>query len=65
MVLRTVRGTLRHRPLPPTPTHTHAVDGVALLGLVAQPTSLVRARRAGGAVDDVELAELGLKVLLA
>jgi hypothetical protein len=39
-----------------TATDTDAVDDIALLGLVAQATSLVRARGSGSAVDDVELA---------
>ena len=35
-----------------------AVDNVALLGFVAKTASLVRARRARGPVDDVQLAVL-------
>lgn len=41
-----------------TPPHTDAVDNVSLLGLVAKAASLVRARRARGAVDDAKLAIL-------
>lgn len=41
-----------------TPPHADTVDNVALLRLVAKTASLVRARRARGAVDDIELAEL-------
>lgn len=57
-VCHTVGSTLGHRPLPPTPPHAHTVDDIALLGLVPHAASLVRALRAGSAVDDVELAEL-------
>ena len=56
--LHTVRGTLRRWLLPATSPHTHTVDDITLLGLVAQATSLVRALWTGSAVDDVELAEL-------
>ena len=56
--LHTVCSTLRHRLLPSTSPHSHAVDDIALLGLVSQAASLVRAGRTGSAVDDVELAEL-------
>ena len=46
------------RLLATTSPHTHTVDNVALLGLVPETAGLVRTRRAGCAVDDVELAEL-------
>jgi hypothetical protein len=55
---RTVGGALGHRPLAAAAAHAHAVDDVALLGLVAEAARLVRAGRARGAVDDVELAVL-------
>ena|SRR2546423_2709135 len=55
---RTVGGTLRDRSLAATTADTHAVDHIALLGLVSETTGLVGARGARGAVDDVELAEL-------
>lgn len=54
----TVGGTLGSGPLASTTTDTDAVDNVALLSLVAQTTSLVGARGARGAVDDVQLTEL-------
>ena len=41
-----------------TPPDTDTVDNVALLGLVAKTTSLVRARGARSTVDDVQLAVL-------
>ena len=41
-----------------TPADTDAVDNIALLGLVAQSASLVRARGTGSTVDDVQLAVL-------
>jgi hypothetical protein len=56
--MHTVGGTLRDGPLASTASHTDTVDNVALLGLVAQTTSLVGARWAGGTVDDIELTEL-------
>lgn len=55
---RTIGGTLRGRALAATTTDTHAVDNVALLGLVAEAASLVGARRARGAVDNVQLTVL-------
>ena len=55
---RTVGGTLGGRALAATAADTHAVDNVALLGLVTQAASLVRARGARSTVDDVELTEL-------
>ena len=54
----TVGGTLRNRLLAVTAADTHTVDHVALLGLVAKAASLVRARRARGAVDHVQLTVL-------
>ena len=53
-----VGGTLRHRLFPVSAAHAHTVDQVALLCFVAQAASLVRARGARGAVDDVELTVL-------
>jgi hypothetical protein len=54
----TVGGTLGHRPLTATTANTGTVDNIALLGLVAQTTSLVGARRTGSPVDSVQLTEL-------
>lgn len=56
--------TLGDGLLPVTAPDTDTVDNVSLLGLVAQPAGLVGARRAGGAVDDVELAVLPAPVLM-
>jgi hypothetical protein len=55
-----VGGALGDGPLAATAADAHAVDDVALLGLVAQAAGLIGARGAGGAVDDVQLAELEL-----
>ena len=41
-----------------TAADADAVDNVALLSLVAKTASLVGARRAGGTVNDVQLAVL-------
>ena len=54
----TIGGTLGNRLLAATTADTHAVDDIALLGLVTQAASLVRARGARGAVDDVQLTVL-------
>ena len=54
----TVGGTLWCWPLAASTADTHAVDDIALLGLVSETASLVGARWAGSAVDDVQLAEL-------
>ena len=51
-------GTLGGLLFPAASADTDAVDDVALLCLVPQSAGLVRARRAGGAVDDVQLAVL-------
>jgi hypothetical protein len=45
-------------PLAATAADADAVDNVALLGLVSQAASLIRAGRAAGAVDDLQLAKL-------
>jgi len=50
--------TLDDGPLATTTANAHAVDDEALLGLVAEPAGLVRARGAGGAVDGGELTKL-------
>lgn len=55
---RTVGGTLGHRPLAATAADADTVDDIALLGLVTEAASLVGARGARGAVDDVQLTEL-------
>jgi hypothetical protein len=54
----TVGGTLGDRLLAVTAADTDTVDNVSLLGLVPQTTSLVGARGAGSAVDDVQLTVL-------
>lgn len=46
------------RPLPAAAADPHAVDHIALLGLVPEAARLVGARGPAGAVDDVELAQL-------
>lgn len=56
--LHTVGGTLGRRLLTATTSHTGTVDDIALLGFVAETTSLVRARRTGSPVDSVQLTEL-------
>lgn len=53
-----VGGTLGHRALAATAANTDAVDNVALLGLVAETTSLVGTGGARSTVDGVQLAEL-------
>ena len=53
-----VGGTLGDVLLAVTAADTDAVDHVALLGLVAKTTSLVRARGTRSTVDDVQLAVL-------
>lgn len=55
---RTVGGTLGDGLLAATAADAHTVDDIALLGLVTEAAGLVRARRARGAVDDVQLTEL-------
>lgn len=55
---RTVGGTLGGGTLAASAADAHAVDDVALLGLVAETAGLVGARGTRGAVDDVELTEL-------
>jgi len=47
-----------HLLLAITTPDAYAVDDVALLRLVPQTTSLVGARRARGAVDNIQLAVL-------
>lgn len=53
-----VGGTLGNRALAATAADTDAVDDVALLGLVAETTSLVGAGGARSTVDGVQLTEL-------
>lgn len=55
---RTVGGTLGNGPLAATAADAHAVDDVALLGLVTETAGLVGARGARGTVDNVELTKL-------
>lgn len=54
----TVRSTLMSMLLAVATAHANTVNHVALLGLVTQTASLVGARRARGAVDNVQLAVL-------
>ena len=54
----TISGTLGSRALAATTADTHAVDDIALLGLVAEAAGLVGTAGPRGAVDDVQLAEL-------
>ena len=56
--VRTIGGTLGNGLLAATTADTHAVDDIALLGLVAEAAGLVGAAGPRGAVDDVQLAEL-------
>ena len=56
--LHTVGGTLRSGLLAATASHTSTVNNIALLGLVAETTSLVGAGRTGSPVDGVQLTEL-------
>jgi len=53
-----IGGALGDRPLATTTADTHAVDNVALLGLVSETASLVGAAGPRGTVDDVQLTEL-------
>lgn len=57
-LIHTVGSTLGRGSLAATTTDTHAVDDIALLGLVAETASLVWSRRTRSAVDDIELSEL-------
>jgi hypothetical protein len=54
----TVSGTLGDRLLSVSSSDSDSVDNVALLGLVAQSSSLVGSRRSGCSVDDGELSVL-------
>ena len=54
----TVGSAFGCRPLASSTTHTHAVDDITLLGLVAQAAGLIRARWTRSAVDDVQLSKL-------
>jgi len=53
-----IGGALGNRPLAATTADTHAVDDIALLGLVAKAAGLVRAAGPRGTVDDVQLTVL-------
>lgn len=53
-----VGSTLGGRALATTAANANTVDNVALLGLVTETAGLVGARGAGGAVNDVQLAQL-------
>ena len=57
-ILRTVGSTLWNWALASTTTNANTVDDIALLGLVTETASLIWARWAGSAVNDVQLAEL-------
>lgn len=52
----TVDGTLWHRSLSVTTSHTDTVDHETLLGLVAETTGLVRSRWSRCSVNDVQLS---------
>ena len=54
----TIGGTLGGRALAATTADAHAVDDIALLGLVSEAAGLVGAAGPRGAVDDVQLTEL-------
>lgn len=54
----TIGGALGDGLLAATAADAHAVDDIALLGLVAETAGLVRAAGPRGAVDNVQLAEL-------
>lgn len=54
----TIGGTLGGRLLAATTADAHAVDDIALLGLVTQAASLVGTAGPRSTVDDVQLAEL-------
>jgi hypothetical protein len=54
-----VHNALGVRALAATAANASAEDHVALLGLVAQATSLLNTGRASGTVDDRKLTELG------
>lgn len=56
--IHTIGGTLGNRPLATTASYANAVDNIALLGLVAETTSLVGAGRTGSAVNSIQLTEL-------
>jgi hypothetical protein len=56
--MRGVSNILGRRPLATTTADAATVDNIALLGLISQTTSLVGARRAAGAMDDMQLAKL-------
>ena len=53
-----VRRTLRDRLLAVATADADTVDNITLLGLVTEAARLVGARRAGGTVNDVQLAVL-------
>jgi hypothetical protein len=52
------KNVLGRGPLAATAADADAVDNVALLGLVSEAASLIRARGAAGAVNDLQLAKL-------
>lgn len=54
----TIGGTLRDRALATTTADANAVDDIALLGLVSEAAGLVGARRARGAVNNIQLTVL-------
>ena len=53
-----VSSTLGHRSLAVSSSDADSVNDVALLGLVPESASLIRARRAGASVDDIQLSVL-------
>lgn len=58
LLLHTEGGTLGDRLLAASTADAHAVNNVALFGLVPETAGLVGAGWARGAVDDVQLAVL-------
>merc|ERR1719402_1826928 len=54
----TIRTSLGYRPLPSTSPHGNPIDNISLLGLVSQPTGLVRARGTGSTMDLGQLSVL-------
>jgi hypothetical protein len=50
----TVGSTLRSGPLATSTSDTDTINDIALLSLVPQTTGLIRTRRAGGTVNDIQ-----------
>ena len=60
-----VSGTLGDLLFAVTPAYTDTVDDIALLGLVAETTSPVGARRAGCTVDNIQLTVLPAAMIVS